>query len=283
VENADAFRRESRRHWGLAARGWAAHPELVREANMPVALWMVDAIAPQPGHKVLELAAGTGEVGFLAAELIAPGGELITSDFAPEMLTAAQERAAELGLANVRFKQIDAESIDLDAGSLDGVLARWGYMLMADPEAALRETRRVLRPGGRLALAAWTAAADNPWSSLVGRELTRQGLMDPPEPGQPSQFAWAEPGLIGEQLESVGFVDDIAVDTVDWTYAYASFDEWLQSIVDLSSKTAEVIRGLDDAAREAFTEGLRRAAEPFTSTGGELQMPARTWVASASA
>src|SRR5687768_15578788 len=179
---------------------------------------MVDAIDPQPGQTVLELAAGTGDTGFLAAELIEPGGTLICSDFAPEMLAAAQRRAAELGLDNVRFKQIDAESIDLEAGSLDAVLCRWGYMLMADPETALRETRRVLKPGGRVALAAWTGPQENPWSSLLGREMVRHGLAEPPQPGTPQQFAWAEPGLIEEQLASVGFVDDIHVEPVSWTF-----------------------------------------------------------------
>ena len=131
-------------------------------ATMPVSVWMVDALELQPGHEVLELAAGTGEVGFLAAEQIAPGGTLISSDFVPEMITVAQARAERLGITNVRFRQIDAESIDQPAASLDGVLCRWGYMLMADGEAALRETRRILRPGARVALAAWTGAEREP-------------------------------------------------------------------------------------------------------------------------
>ena len=130
--------------------------------TMPVSVWMVDALGLQPGHEVLELAAGTGEVGFLAAEQIAPGGTLISSDFAPEMITVAQARAEKLGITNVRFRQIDAEGIDQPAASLDGVLCRWGYMLMADGEAALRETRRVLKPGARVALAAWTLADREP-------------------------------------------------------------------------------------------------------------------------
>ena len=131
---------------------------------MPVSMWMVDAIQPAArGTRVLELAAGPGDTGFLAAELVQPGGTLITSDLAPEMLMVAQRRAEQLGLDNVRFKQIDAESsIDIEAASIDGVLCRWGYMLMADSETALRETRRVLKPGGRLALAAWTGPGGEP-------------------------------------------------------------------------------------------------------------------------
>lgn len=279
----DEYRRDSRRRWGAAARAWASHPEMVRDAFMPVSLWLVDAIAPQPGHRVLELAAGTGEVGFLAAELIQPGGELITSDFAPEMLSAAQERAAELRLPGVRFKQIDAESIDLAAGSLDGVLCRWGFMLMADPETALRETRRVLKPGGRVALAAWTGADDNPWSALFGRELRRLGLAQPPEPGTPDQFAWAEPGLIEEHLAAVGFVDDIHVEDLRWTISYPGAEAWWATTVAMSTRTRDVVEGLaaDDVQR--LREALQQAAQPFTGADGSLVLPARTWVARATA
>src|SRR5688500_899056 len=144
-------KQESRKRWGAAARAWEAHGEALRRETMPVSSWMVEAIQPQPGDTLLELAAGPGDTGFLAAELIRPGGTLISSDIAPEMLTVAQERARRLGIDNVRFKQIDAEtSIDIEAASLDGVLCRWGYMLMTDPGTALQETRRVLKPGARL-------------------------------------------------------------------------------------------------------------------------------------
>ena len=129
-----------------AAGGWTARRAQLQEVVAPVSHWLIDAIAPQPGHRVLELAAGLGDTGFLAAELIQPGGELITSDFAEPMLEAAEERAAELGLTNVTFKAIDAEWIDEPTASLDAVLCRFGYMLMLDPGAALQETRRG-RPG----------------------------------------------------------------------------------------------------------------------------------------
>ena len=102
------------------------------------------------------------------------------------MITAAQARAEQLGIANVRFRQIDAEGIDQPAASLDGVLCRWGYMLMADGEAALRETRRVLKPGARVALAAWTGPAENPWASIPMRELVERGHVERPDPTRPA-------------------------------------------------------------------------------------------------
>jgi ubiquinone/menaquinone biosynthesis C-methylase UbiE len=172
-------RQDARARWAAAAAGWEAVADDMRRVTMPVSVWMVEAIRPQPGHTVLELAAGAGDTGFLAAELIRPGGTLISSDFVPEMLSAAQRRAERLGLDNVRFRQIDAEQpIDLEAASIDGVLCRWGFMLMNDPEAALRETRRILRPGGRLALAAWADPEDNPFVAMPPGLLIERGLLD---------------------------------------------------------------------------------------------------------
>ncbi len=187
------YRQESRRRWQTVAAGWEKHADDIRRDTMPVTSWMIEAIAPQPGHQLLELAAGIGDTGFLAAELIEPGGTLITSDLVPEMLSAAQRRAERLGVRNARFRQIDAEVIDQPAASLDGVIGRWGYMLMADAEAALRDTRRVLKPGGRLALAAWADPQDNPWTVLPVVELAERRLVEPMPPG-PGQFAWAPDG-----------------------------------------------------------------------------------------
>ena len=111
-------RQENRRRWATMAAGWARQADRFRRYTMPVSMWMIEAIGPQPGHTVLDIAAGIGDTGFLAAELIEPGGTLITSDLVPEMLSAAQRRAEQLGVRNVRFRQIDAQAIDLPAASI---------------------------------------------------------------------------------------------------------------------------------------------------------------------
>jgi SAM-dependent methyltransferase len=241
---------------------------------------MIDAIDPQPGDRVLELAAGTGDAGLLAAELIQPGGTLICSDFVPEMLTGAQEWARELGVRNVRFRLIDATSIDEPAASLDGVLCRWGYMLIGDPDAALRETRRVLRPGARLALAAWTAPEENPWSALPQHAVRERGLVEPVEPGAPGQYAWARPGLIAERLEAAGFVEH-RVEALAFTQHHASFDAWWASTRDLARGLDDALNAVDAATVAEVREEVRRAAEPYVQPDGSVALPARTWVAAA--
>ncbi len=283
TQSPDEYRKASRARWGASAAGWAKRRATFDAAAMPVTAAMIDAVAPQPGHALLELAAGIGDVGFLALELAQPGGSLICSDFSPEMLSAAQARAAELGLdastADVRFKQVDAESIDLDAGTLDAVVCRWGYMLMADPGAALRETRRILKPGGRVALAAWTGPEENPWSALPGGELETRGLKEAPAPGAPGQFTWADPSRIEEALGEAGFVDDVEVARVPFTWS-----AWWAAQRDLSSPFAETLDGLDPETLEAVRSATRAAAAPFGSgEEGALALPAATWVASATA
>src|SRR3954465_8676664 len=146
---------ESRDRWTRAAEGWEARAEQFARDTLPVSVAMVKAIDPQPGQTVLDLAAGLGDTGYLAYRAIQPGGQLITSDFAPEMLSAAQRRAPSN--ADIRFRQMDLSGpLDQPAATIDAVLCRWGYMLLRDPEFALRETRRILKTDGHLAFAAWT-------------------------------------------------------------------------------------------------------------------------------
>jgi SAM-dependent methyltransferase len=267
---------ESRDRWARAAAGWEHRADWFRAATMPVTAWMLDAIEPQAGQTILDLAAGIGDTGFLAAELIEPGGQLITSDFVPEMLAAAQRRAEQLRIANVRLRQMDANvPLDQPAASLDAVLCRWGYRLMNDGEAALRETRRVLKQDGKVALAAWTGPEDNRWSSAPVKILQARGLIEPDPPG-PGQFAWAREGAIAEHLESAGFVEH-RVETVSFSFQFDDVEDWWAAQVQTSTRISDVDAQMDTATRRAVLDDLAAAMND------ELTIPARTWVASATA
>jgi SAM-dependent methyltransferase len=270
---------EARDRWARAAEGWENRADWFRQATMPVSAWMIDAIQPQPGQTVLDLAAGIGDTGFLAAELIEPGGELITADFVPEMLSAAQRRAEKLKITNVRFRQMDANvPLDQPAASLDAVLCRWGYMLLKDGEAALRETRRVLKQDGKVALAAWTGPEDNTWSAIPVRILRDRGVIEPDPPG-PGQFAWAEAGAVAEHVESAGFVD-YRVERVNFSFRFSDVEDWWRHQVQTSTRTADADAQMDTSTRSAVLDDLAAAAGDYQEDG-QIVIPASTWVAEA--
>ena len=281
-DEAQSYRRVSLERWKRASRGWAEHRDRMQAAFAPVSEWLVDAIEPQPGHRVLELAAGPGDTGLLAAELIAPGGTLICSDAVEEMLAIARARAAELGVENVEFRTIDAEWIDLPTASLDGVLARWGYMLLADPAAALRETRRVLRPGGRVALAAWTGPAENLWSAVAREEVMRVAGLPEPDPDEPNMFAFRDPLRISGLLEETGFTD-VVVEQLDLVVEYDDLDGWWDLQLDVSTNLAEMVTALTPAQRDDVRDATDARLRPFVAGDGSVRIPARTHVAAANA
>ena len=278
----DAYRATSRASWAEAAGAWGAYRDVMQAAAEPVSHWMVDAIDPQPGHRVLELAAGPGDTGFLAAELIEPGGTLISSDVVDEMVEQARARAAELGVRNAEFRTIDAEWIDLPTADLDGVLGRWVYMLLADPATALRETRRVLRPGGRLALAAWADPAQNPWAFAPRAALAAMGAIEPPGPGEPDMFAFADAQRVVGLLEETGF-QDIVVEQVAVVYRYPGLDAWWDAMLDISTTLARAVGALSPARRDDLRDAVDARLARYVAEDGGAALPGLTHVAAASA
>jgi ubiquinone/menaquinone biosynthesis C-methylase UbiE len=281
-DGAAEYRSASLERWGRAARGWGEHRELMQAAFRPVSGWLVDAIEPQPGHRVLELAAGPGDTGFLAAELIAPGGTLISSDAVEAMLDIARARAAELGIQNVEFQTIDAEWIDLPTAHLDGVIARWGYMLLADPAAALRDTRRVLRPGGRVALAAWTDPSENPWTAVAMEEVRVAAGLPEADLDAPNMFAFRDAARIRALLEETGFTD-IVVDQLDLVFRYPDLDSWWDIALDVSTSLAEPVGKLTPAQRDDLRDAIDARLARYVAADGSVALPGRTHVAAASA
>lgn len=257
----------SREAWDASAAGWEAQRERMWAGSAPIGEAMVAALDPQPGETVLELAAGPGDTGFTAALLLGPGGLLISSDFAPEMVDAARRRGSELGLENVDYRVLDAQTLDLPDASVDGVLCRWGYMLMPDPLRALRETRRVLRPGGRLAFAVWGQPDRNRWATTIGRTLLALGLSEPPDPSAPGMFVLADPGRLTELVESAGFGRP-KITEAEVTWRYDSFEDYLGVVTRLSGDTRARLEALDGATHSKVLELAREALEPFADGSG---------------
>lgn len=268
--------------WDEASRGWGRQADRLQEAALPVSEWMVDHAQPAAGERVLELAAGPGDTGFLAARRILPNGTLICSDAVAGMLDVARERAREQGIENVEFKQLQLEWIDQPTAGVDVVLCRWAVMLVLDPDAALRESRRVLKPGGRLALAVWDLPERNPWAVIIQRTLVELGHVEPPASDGPGMFALAQPAKLTELLETAGFLD-VQIETVPIVRRYASLLDWLGETRDLSRQFSTAWERLSDEERQRLRDAVGQAAADYTDQSGALTLPGSSLVAVASA
>jgi SAM-dependent methyltransferase len=266
VEGED-YRRTSHEVWKAMAPGWERWRAQLADALTPVREWLIRKLAPQPGQTVLELGAGTGETGFEAAALLGDGGRLVSTDFSREMVEVARRRGTELGLGNVDYRVIDAERIELDSDSVDAVLCQSTFMLVADRAAALAETRRVLRPGGRLALSVWGAPERNPWASIGGMILVGRGHMPAPDPQAPGVFSMASEERTRTLLEGAGFAS-VETEEVPVRFAFRDLDDYEQWVIDVGGPLAIVVRGLPEGERGVLRARLREAFVPFATDGG---------------
>ena len=268
TDTLDIYRRAIYEIAEVIAPTWERRRAEVEEVSTPVREWMLRELRPREGDTVLELAAGVGETGFEAAADVGEHGRLITSDISPAMLDTARRRGTELGVKNVEYRVIDGERIKLDAYSVDGVLCRFGYMLMADPAAALAETRRVLRPGGRLTLAVWGALERNPFFSTIAVSLIQRGHIDPPEPPPaPGPFSMASAERTRELLRGAGF-DQVRTEEVALRFKVADVDEYLSVIADTAGPIGLALRALEETDRAAVKADVQDSFGRFAAQEG---------------
>ncbi len=178
------YRQASLDTWNTLAPIWDERRDEIGEPVTGVRDRMLELLSPKPGETVLDIACGSGELTEALSPRVGDSGRVICTDFAMQMVDAARHRGEALGLANVEYREMDAEQMDLEDSSVDGAVCRFGFMLMADRVAALRETRRVLRNGGRLVFAVWAEPLRNPWVLVPGSVLMERGAMPPTGPGR---------------------------------------------------------------------------------------------------
>jgi ubiquinone/menaquinone biosynthesis C-methylase UbiE len=264
----DDARSKSQAVWDRMAPGWQKHTDYMWATTRQVGEWLVDHLDPRPGHTILDIAAGPGETGFVAAGLVGDDGKLISTDFSEEMVSVAEARAAELGLTNVECRTMDAEKMDLPDDSVDGVICRWGYMLMLDPATALTETRRVLRPGGNHAFSVWGSPAENPWVTLVGMVLTQRGFPPQSDPfGPGGMFSMADAETIRAMVTDAGF-EEVTVEDMEVHWRFPDFAAAWGFMRELVGAVATLIEELDEEQQEGLRADLEAAAESFKTADG---------------
>ncbi|MCU1426513.1 MAG: methylase involved in ubiquinone/menaquinone biosynthesis [Actinomycetia bacterium] len=268
---SDAVRAHLHAQWAAVASSWGEHAEYADARGAPVAEKMLELSAPQPGERVLELACGTGGLGCAAAARVAPGGEVVVSDVAAEMIRLAAARAAALELRNVSTCVLDVEEIDQRDNSHDVVLCREGLMFAVDPARAVREMWRILRPDGRVAIAVWGPRERNPWLAIVLDAVSAQLGVPIPPPGIPGPFSLEDRDALTGLLTDAKFVD-VDVSEVAVPLRAQSFDEWWTRTSSLAGPLSNLLASLPVDVAGELRERVRDAATRYETPSG-LEFP----------
>ena len=263
--------------WSAVADGWGEHADYADARGAALTERLFDLSQLRPGDRVLELACGPGGLGIAAANRVGPEGEVVMSDVAPEMTAIAADRAGAAGLDNVTTRVLDLEQIDEPDESYDVVLCREGFMFAVDPAHAASEINRVLRPGGRVALAVWGPRERNPWLGLVFDAVSTQLGAPIPPPGIPGPFALAGAERLAALLSGAGLAG-VAVTEEPVPLHTASFDEWWSRTTALAGPLAKILDSLPADTVQAIRDLLEETTREYETPNG-LEFPGVSLVA----
>jgi SAM-dependent methyltransferase len=278
-QGQDELRARLREMWAEVAPGWGEHADYVDERSAQLTEEMLERMAIAPGERVLELACGAGGAGLAAARLVGPHGEVVLSDVAAEMTVIAAVRAEALGLRNVATRPLDLEQIAEPNESYDAVLCREGLMLVPDPARAAREIRRVMRPGGRVAIAVWGPRERNPWLSVMFDAISAQLGCPVPPTGIPGPFSLEHADTLTALLQDVE-LSDVSVTEIPVPLHAHSFEEWWTTRRKLAGPLTKILASLPNEAASAIRTRAQEAARPYETADG-LEFPGLALLATA--
>ena len=266
------YKAGQRQEWGAAADGWKKQWETIERFSQPVSDRLVELTQIRPGHRVLDVATGIGEPAVTAARAVGSSGSVVATDQAPEMLTIARERAAALGLRNIEFREMEAETLDMPGESFNALLCRWGLMFLPNPGDALRGMYRLLAPGGGLAAAVWSEPLKVPMISVPMRVIQQMVEMPAPPEGMPGPFSLADVGALEQYLRQAG-LSNVRSERMVLTAEWPSAQEFVNMLLDIAAPLKAMLDRQPVEKRTGVLEAIEEAISQYATTDGTIHIP----------
>ena len=268
------------RTWRSVSDGWRKNDSRLRENADVVTQRMLDLAGIDAGHRVLDIASGTGEPAIPAAHRVGETGRVTGVDLVDEMLAVARDKAAVQNLRNIDFQTVDGSSMPFDTASFDAVTCRWGLMFMPEPQNILRQIHYVLKEEGRLAVACWAEPERNPFFTHAMSILVKHMEVPRPPPRAPGVFAFAERDHLEDTLRASGF-QSIEIEDIGFNMIHVNNgEEYWQMMQELAGPIKQLIKKMDEDTYRAFADEVIASADALKQDD-TLSMLGTTWVAHA--
>ena len=257
--------------WNRVAGGWEKWDRFFDEQIAFLNHRLVADARIRSGMQVLDVGSGTGYPALLGAQTVGSNGSMIGIDLAERMLDVARRKATALGLTNVAFRTGDATTLPFEANSFDAVTSRFCLMFLPEVPKAAAEITRVLRPGGWIAAAVWSAPEKNPSISLSMEAIKKVVDLPPPDPTAPGIFRLATPGDLAGMMQQTGLID-VAEQEFLAEWSYASADEYYTSLMEIAAPVQNLMANLSTDQIQEVRRLITQAAIPY-QRGNRITFP----------
>jgi SAM-dependent methyltransferase len=263
------YKETTRDQWQNAAEAWRRWIPVVRRWAGPVTDLMLELARVGPGGRVLDVAAGDGDQSLMAAERVGPTGFVLATDIAPNLVALAAQTARDRGLKNLEARVMDAENLTVEDEAFDVVISRFGLFFLPDLPRALSETRRVLKPGGRVGAVVFSTLDRNPFFSFSVpiSIIRRRAQLGPPLPGQPGPFSLGAPGVLANALVHAGFAD-VQTQTVSAPLRMASAQECVRFERESFGALHQMLAAVNESARDEAWQEVERELGKYEGRDG---------------
>ena len=245
-----------------AVAGWQRSGVARAQFMAPLTERMLDLAGVDVGHRVLDVAAGTGEQTLAAARRVGPAGSILATDIAAQMLALAAEAAVEAGLRNVETRVRDARDLDLEPESFDAAISRLALMLVPERARAMAGIHRALKTGKKFVALVLATAGECPFIALPMGIAARRAGTPQAAFGDPGMFALGDPAMLEAAYRDAGF-REVNVEVARVQRRSPSLAVAMQNVRDLLPEIPQLLMDATDAEHAAAWAEIEGALRQF--------------------
>ncbi len=253
----EEIREEQKSSWDKFSPGWKKWNDIMMDFLKPVGDEIIRSINPKGEDVVLDIAAGTGEPGLTIATML-KGGKVVITDLSENMLEIAKKNAKQRGIKNIETRACDVCELPFDDNTFDAISCRFGFMFFPDMLLAAKEMVRVLKPGGRIAVAVWNVPEKNFWVTVTGGTINRNMQLPMPPPEAPGMFRCAKEGMLQGLFQQAGLKNTSEKEVLGKLNTKTTDNYW-NMMTEVAVPFVAALSKADDAMKEKIKREVYQA------------------------